>query len=97
MVLDLGGLGAADLAAGPSALSELMASLHVLAEPEHHPEAPTGRSAPPLPAPDYGTIWPSWSVWCSPCSGWRTPPRRTSVRTALPRGRQRPRSPCHAR
>ncbi|MGW0471579.1 DUF5937 family protein [Streptomyces coeruleorubidus] len=39
IVLDLGGLGAADLAAGPSALSELMASLHVLAEPEHHPEA----------------------------------------------------------
>ncbi|MEU1934374.1 DUF5937 family protein [Streptomyces coeruleorubidus] len=39
IVLDLGGLGPADLAAGPSALSELMASLHVLAEPEHHPEA----------------------------------------------------------
>ncbi|WP_381795167.1 DUF5937 family protein [Streptomyces niveus] len=39
IVLDLGGLGPANLAAGPSALSELMASLHVLAEPEHHPEA----------------------------------------------------------
>ncbi|MFI8895693.1 ArsR/SmtB family transcription factor [Streptomyces paradoxus] len=39
IVLDLGGLGPADLAAGSSALSELMASLHVLAEPEHHPEA----------------------------------------------------------
>ncbi|MFG2023244.1 DUF5937 family protein [Streptomyces sp. NPDC048825] len=39
IVLDLGGLGPADLAVGPSALSELMASLHVLAEPEHHPEA----------------------------------------------------------
>jgi DNA-binding transcriptional ArsR family regulator len=39
IVLDLGGLGPADVAAGPSALSELMASLHVLAEPEHHPEA----------------------------------------------------------
>lgn len=39
IVLDLGGLGPADLVAGPSALSELMASLHVLAEPEHHPEA----------------------------------------------------------
>ncbi|TPQ22324.1 ArsR/SmtB family transcription factor [Streptomyces sporangiiformans] len=39
IVLDLGGLGPADFAAGPSALSELMASLHVLAEPEHHPEA----------------------------------------------------------
>lgn len=39
IVLDLGGLGPADLTAGPSALSELMASLHVLAEPEHHPEA----------------------------------------------------------
>ncbi|MGK5693207.1 DUF5937 family protein [Streptomyces sp. URMC 128] len=39
IVLDLGGLGRADLAVGPSALSELMASLHVLAEPEHHPEA----------------------------------------------------------
>ncbi|MPY58381.1 ArsR/SmtB family transcription factor [Streptomyces spongiae] len=39
IVLDLGGLGPADVVAGPSALSELMASLHVLAEPEHHPEA----------------------------------------------------------
>lgn len=39
IVLDLGGLGPADVMAGPSALSELMASLHVLAEPEHHPEA----------------------------------------------------------
>ncbi|WP_033327051.1 ArsR/SmtB family transcription factor [Streptomyces yerevanensis] len=39
IVLDLGGLGPADLAVGPSALSELMASLHVLAEPEHHSEA----------------------------------------------------------
>ncbi|EFL32829.1 transcriptional regulator [Streptomyces viridochromogenes DSM 40736] len=39
IVLDLGGLGPADLVAGPCALSELMASLHVLAEPEHHPEA----------------------------------------------------------
>lgn len=39
IILDLGGLGTADLAVGPSALSELMASLHVLAEPEHHPEA----------------------------------------------------------
>ncbi|WP_314173883.1 ArsR/SmtB family transcription factor [Streptomyces winkii] len=39
IVLDLGGLDSADLAVGPSALSELMASLHVLAEPEHHPEA----------------------------------------------------------
>ncbi|MGI5195809.1 DUF5937 family protein [Streptomyces sp. CA-288835] len=39
IVLDLGGLGPADVTAGPSALSELMASLHVLAEPEHHPEA----------------------------------------------------------
>ncbi|MDI3405625.1 ArsR/SmtB family transcription factor [Streptomyces cavernicola] len=39
IVLDLGGLGPTDLVAGPSALSELMASLHVLAEPEHHPEA----------------------------------------------------------
>ncbi|MFC9133345.1 DUF5937 family protein [Streptomyces sp. NPDC057099] len=39
IILDLGGLGPADVAAGPSALSELMASLHVLAEPEHHPEA----------------------------------------------------------
>lgn len=39
IVLDLGGLGPADLVAGPFALSELMASLHVLAEPEHHPEA----------------------------------------------------------
>ncbi|WP_231406154.1 DUF5937 family protein [Streptomyces clavuligerus] len=39
IVLDLGGLGPADVAAGPFALSELMASLHVLAEPEHHPEA----------------------------------------------------------
>lgn len=39
IVLDLGGLGPANLAAGSSALSELMASLHVLAEPEHHPEA----------------------------------------------------------
>ncbi|MEU1576727.1 DUF5937 family protein [Streptomyces collinus] len=38
IVLDLGGLGPADIAAGSSALSELMASLHVLAEPEHHPE-----------------------------------------------------------
>jgi DNA-binding transcriptional ArsR family regulator len=44
IVVDLGGLGPADLAAGPSALSELMASLHVLAEPEHHPEA-TGWTA----------------------------------------------------
>ncbi|MFB9534860.1 MULTISPECIES: ArsR/SmtB family transcription factor [Streptomyces] len=39
IVLDLGGLGPGDVVAGPSALSELMASLHVLAEPEHHPEA----------------------------------------------------------
>ncbi|MFI8837033.1 DUF5937 family protein [Streptomyces afghaniensis] len=39
IVLDLGELGPADLTVGPSALSELMASLHVLAEPEHHPEA----------------------------------------------------------
>lgn len=39
IVLDLGELGPADVAVGPSALSELMASLHVLAEPEHHPEA----------------------------------------------------------
>ncbi|MFE4212596.1 DUF5937 family protein [Streptomyces sp. NPDC056844] len=39
IVLDLAGLGPADVAAGPSALAELMASLHVLAEPEHHPEA----------------------------------------------------------
>ncbi|MFJ7344393.1 DUF5937 family protein [Streptomyces sp. NPDC101110] len=39
IVLDLGGLGPADIAAGSSALSELMAGLHVLAEPEHHPEA----------------------------------------------------------
>ncbi|MFF7312343.1 DUF5937 family protein [Streptomyces sp. NPDC008137] len=44
IVLDLGGLGPADVVAGPSALSELMASLHVLAEPEHHPEA-TGWTA----------------------------------------------------
>ncbi|MFF7892246.1 DUF5937 family protein [Streptomyces sp. NPDC007907] len=39
IVLDLGGLGPADLAAGSSALPELMASLNVLAEPEHLPEA----------------------------------------------------------
>ncbi|MFD9936893.1 DUF5937 family protein [Streptomyces massasporeus] len=39
IVLDLGGLGPADIVAESSALSELMASLHVLAEPEHHPEA----------------------------------------------------------
>ncbi|MEU9609254.1 DUF5937 family protein [Streptomyces sp. NPDC048057] len=44
IVLDLGGLGPKDLVVGPSALSELMASLHVLAEPEHHPEA-TGWTA----------------------------------------------------
>ncbi|SCK26855.1 DUF5937 family protein [Streptomyces sp. WMMB 322] len=44
IVLDVGGLSATDLVAGPSALSELMASLHVLAEPEHHPEA-TGWAA----------------------------------------------------
>ncbi|MBP8537311.1 DUF5937 family protein [Streptomyces sp. MK37H] len=39
IVLDLGGLAPADLAAAPCAMSELMASLHILAEPEHHPEA----------------------------------------------------------
>lgn len=39
IVLDLGGLSAGHIAVGPSALSELMASLHVLAEPEHHAEA----------------------------------------------------------
>ncbi|MGR3938822.1 DUF5937 family protein [Streptomyces sp. BRA346] len=39
IVLDLGGLGPADLVAAPCAMSELMASLHILAEPEHHPEA----------------------------------------------------------
>ncbi|MCX4835373.1 DUF5937 family protein [Streptomyces sp. NBC_01016] len=39
IIIDVGGLGPADIAAGPSALSELMASLHILAEPEHHPEA----------------------------------------------------------
>ncbi|WP_033305999.1 DUF5937 family protein [Streptomyces iakyrus] len=49
IVLDLGGLGPADLAAGSSPLSELMASLHVLAEPEHHPEA-AGWAAHATPA-----------------------------------------------
>lgn len=39
IVLDLNGLRSADVVVAPSALSELMASLHVLAEPEHHPEA----------------------------------------------------------
>lgn len=52
IIIDVGGLGPADIAAGPSALSELMASLHILAEPEHHPEAAewTARAAAVNPA-----------------------------------------------
>lgn len=64
VVLDLGGLGPADLAVGPSALSELMASLHVLAEPEHHPEAAawTARAATADPG-----LYDELSVFAPPC------------------------------
>jgi DNA-binding transcriptional ArsR family regulator len=52
IILDLGGLGAADVAVGPCPLSELMASLHVLAEPEHHPEAADWASAAVAASPE---------------------------------------------
>ena len=39
VTLDVAGARAADLVAGTSPLAELMAGLHVLAEPEHHPES----------------------------------------------------------
>lgn len=63
IVLDLGGLGPADLTAGPSALSELMASLHVLAEPEHHPEAAgwTARAAGPELRDELTVFAPLWA------------------------------------
>ncbi|MEV0933617.1 DUF5937 family protein [Streptomyces phaeochromogenes] len=65
IVLDLGGLGPADLAAGPSPLSELMAGLHVLAEPEHHPEATGWASRAVASAPELrdelATFAPLWA------------------------------------
>ncbi|MDH6629117.1 DNA-binding transcriptional ArsR family regulator [Streptomyces sp. LBL] len=54
IVLDLGGLGPADVAVGPSPLSELMASLHVLAEPEHHPEAVVWAARAAAAGPELG-------------------------------------------
>jgi DNA-binding transcriptional ArsR family regulator len=41
VALNLSGVGRGDVAAGVSPLAELMASLHVLAEPDHHPESRT--------------------------------------------------------
>ncbi|GHH59477.1 DNA-binding transcriptional ArsR family regulator [Streptomyces umbrinus] len=65
IVLDLGGLGPADLAAGPSPLSELMAGLHVLAEPEHHPEATGWASRAVAASPELrdelSTFAPLWA------------------------------------
>lgn len=78
IVLDVGGLGTADLVVGPSALSELMASLHVLAEPEHHPEATgwAGRAA----AADPG-MWDELSVFAPLWARFRC---RLFFPTALP-------------
>jgi DNA-binding transcriptional ArsR family regulator len=39
IILDVGELGRENIVVGPSPLAELMAALHVLAEPEHHPES----------------------------------------------------------
>lgn len=39
VVLDVEGAGASDFAVGVSPLAELLSCLHVLAEPEHHPES----------------------------------------------------------
>lgn len=51
-MLDVAGAGASDLVAGTSPLAELLSCLHVLAEPEHHPESRTwlARAGERLPA-----------------------------------------------
>ncbi len=53
VVLDVEGARASDVAAGASPLAELLACLHVLAEPEHHPESRTwlARTGPLLTGP----------------------------------------------
>lgn len=83
IVLDLGGLGPADLVAGPSALSELMASLHVLAEPEHHPEATdwTARAAAAGPAlhDELSVFAPLWARYRCRLFFPRTVPLATSL------------------
>jgi len=66
VTLDVAGARAADLVAGTSPLAELMAGLHVLAEPEHHPEARAflARIRPALPPAlvgDLGYHAPLWA------------------------------------
>ncbi|KIF75616.1 hypothetical protein QR77_20310 [Streptomyces sp. 150FB] len=53
VVLDAEGADASDFVAGTSPLAELLACLHVLAEPEHHPESRTwlARVGGRLPGP----------------------------------------------
>lgn len=83
IVLDLGGLGPADLAAGPSPLSELMAGLHVLAEPEHHPEATGWTSRAVASAPELrdelSTFAPLWARFRCRLFFPRTLPLATSL------------------
>ena len=53
VTLDVAGARPSDLVVGTSPLAELMACLHVLAEPEHHPESRTwaARTRESLPEP----------------------------------------------
>lgn len=69
--------------AGPSALSELMASLHVLAEPEHHPESTgwTARAAAAGPAlhDELSVFAPLWARYRCRLFFPRTVPLATSL------------------
>lgn len=63
IILDVGELGRENIAVGPSPLAELMATLHVLAEPEHHPES-AGWTGPAAVDPElheeltcYAPLW----------------------------------------
>ncbi|HEY3505922.1 MAG TPA: DUF5937 family protein [Actinocatenispora sp.] len=66
VTLDLAKARTADLVAGASPLAELMAGLHVLAEPEHHPESRAwlGRVRERMPdslVTDLGYLAPLWA------------------------------------
>jgi len=88
IVLDLGGLGPADLVAAPCAMSELMASLHILAEPEHHPEAAdwTARAAAAGPElrDELSVFAPLWARFRCRLFFPRAVPQRTGPPGAVP-------------